>query len=344
MANHLIMAIDQGGTKTDIIIAENNGRIVGAGNDRDWVAVSGERRAVRMLRIRHAAEKATADAGIKLSDINSVSATCIGADWGFEYETGRNNLRNTLGIEQVFLYNDCIGALRGGTEIKGKDCAVLCLGTGANCAVINREGREYIYAYYLKNTHHGAEAIGKFIFQAVFDAECGLGPESSLTKLLLEKTGCKSVDELLMSVTTGRTETETPWKPVYQEYCPLLFEAIRAGDRTASEYIQWLCDELARYVIVAAGKLNMLGREITVVLSGGVPKSGAIMGDLLQKRFEADLPAFKCLNARFEPVVGALLLEYDRIYPGGIPMEVTRNIEQSCVDRKLFRIFRTGEA
>ncbi|MDR3173209.1 MAG: hypothetical protein LBU19_03070 [Treponema sp.] len=334
-----LMGIDQGGTKTDVVIADHTGRILGFGNDRDWIAVTGERRAVRMIRVKYAAGKAAADAGLSLAGIQSVSASCNGADWDFEYAIGRKNLRNTLGIDDVALYNDCIGALRGGTEIKGKDCAVICLGTGANCAVVNRDGEEYIYAYYLKSIHQGAGAIGRFVFQAVYDAEAGLGEKTMLTGLLLEKTGYRSVDELYMSVTTGCTETEAPWIPSYKEYSPLLFQAVNMGDTVAKMYIEWFCGELAHYVIVAAGKLGMKDREITMVLSGGVPKSGSIMVDLLQKNLKQYLSGINCLNARFEPVMGALLLGYDKLYPGGIPAGVMREIERCSAERNLFRSF-----
>ena len=348
---HYILAIDQGGTKTDIIIADHRGNIIGLGNDRDLMAsekineyptyYKKDRRIARMIMIRHAAEKALLDGGLKFSDIHSVSASCTGADWEYEYEVGRKNLRNTLEIEQVSLYNDCIGALRGGTEIKNRDCAVICLGTGANCAVINREGDEYIYAYYLKDIHQGASAIGKFIFDAVIDGESGLGPKTLLTKLLLEKTGYESVDELFMHISAGRHENEKHWEPAYQNFCPLLFQAVKAGDMVANNYLQWFCSDLARYVIIAAIKLGMQEREISVVLSGGVPKSGSLMVDLLQKRFKEDLPGVNCIHACFEPVVGALLLEYDRIYLEGIPGEVMRRLEQNCAKRDLFRSFST---
>jgi N-acetylglucosamine kinase-like BadF-type ATPase len=333
------MGIDQGGTKTDVAIADHAGRILGFGDDRDWKAVTGERRAIRMIRVKYAAAKAAAGAGLTLADIQSVFASCNGADWDFEYAVGRKNLRNTLGIGDVALYNDCIGALRGGTEIRGRDCAVICLGTGANCAVMNRDGEEYIYAYYLKNIHQGAGAIGKFVFQAVYDAEAGLGEKTVLTGLLLEKTGYRSVDELYMSVTTGCTEADIPWAPSYKEYSPLLFQAVNMGDAVAKAYIEWFCGGLARYVVVAAGKLGMKDREITLVLSGGVPKSGSIMVDLLQKNLTQDLPGINCLNARFEPVVGALLLGYDKLYPGGIPPGVMREIERCSAERNLFRPF-----
>ena len=332
-----ILGIDQGGTKTDIIIADHSGQILGTGNDRDWKPISGERRAVRMIRIRYAAEKAAAEAGLEIKDIESVSACCTGADWAFEYEIGRKNLRNTLGIEQASMYNDCIGALRGGTEIRGRDSAVICLGTGTNCAAINREGEEYIYAFYLKDIHQGASAIGKFVFDAVFDAESGFGEKTLLTKLLLDETGYSSVDELHMVYTTGRTETELPLKPVYKEYSFLLFRAIEMGDSVAKEFLEWFCKGLARYVINAARRLKMKDREITVVLSGGVPKSGAIMGEILKKYLTEGLNELIFINARFEPVVGALLLEYDRLYSGGIPEDVMKRLENCCMERNLVR-------
>ena len=345
---HYTMGIDQGGTKTDVVIADEAGNITGYGNDRDLTA-SGkidpypvyykkDRRIVRMVRLRHAAEKALAKAGLKFSDIQSVSASCTGADWEYEYDLGISNLRKTLGIDQISLYNDCIGAMRGGTEIEGRDCAIICLGTGANCAVKNREGSEIIYAYYLKDIHQGAGAIGRFIFNAVYDAQAGLEPETLLTKLLLEETGYSSVDDLYMHITAGRNENEDQWEPAYQNYSHLLFKAVKAGDDTAVNYLDKFCRELARYVTVAARKLAMQDREITVVLSGGVAKNGNLMQELLEKQLKEDLGSVRCINAPMEPVAGAILLAYDRFYPGGIPVDVRRLFEQSCKKYNLYRL------
>lgn len=332
-----IMGIDQGGTKTDIVIADDQGNILSAANDRDWTPVQGERRAVRMLRIRYAAEKAAAEAGISLGGIDRVSGSCNGADWPFEYPIGRKNIRNTLGVQQVRLYNDCIGALRGGTEVRGRDCAVLCLGTGGNCAVFNREGEEYIYAYYLKSIHQGAGAIGRFVFEAVFDAQAGLAPPTALTGLLLEATGYASVEDLFIAVTTGPTEDAKPWTPVYKQFSPLLFQGVGRGDPVSLQYLENFCQGLARYVIVAAKKLGMQQRDIMVVLSGGVLKSGSIMVELIQKNLALALPGARCVNAEFEPVVGALLMEYDQIYPDGVPEQVMQRLRASCVEHNLYR-------
>ena len=331
------LAVDQGYTKTDVLLADDNGNILGYGNDRDWLPIQGERRHVRMIRLRHAADKALREAGLSYDDVDFVSAGCIGADWEFEYEIGRNNIRKTLGIESVELYNDCVGALRGGTEIRGNDCAVLCLGSGANCAVFNRDGKMHTYHYYLKSAHQGAHAIGSFIFQAVFDAKAGLGEQTVLTDLLLNETGHDSVDDLHMEITTGRSKDEKPRYPIYKDYAPLLFRAIELDDEVAIIYLDWLCKELVNYIVIGVNELLIGGRDLNVVLSGGVPKGGDIMHQRLLHHLQQALPNAHLNDADFEPVVGALLLGYDNFFPHGIPKKVTDTLKLNCAERKLYR-------
>ena len=235
------------------------------------------------------------------------------------------------------LYNDCIGALRGGTEMLGRDCAVLCLGSGANCAIFDREGRMHTYHYYIKDEHQGASAIGNFIFQTVIDSEAGLCDETVLTRLLLDETGYSSVDELFMMLTTGRTETEKPVYPEYKDYAPLLFRAIEMDDKAAYNYLNWLCEELVVYVAIGVKKLSIGNRELNVVLSGGVPKGGDILRQRLHYYLKQSLPNAHLIDARLEPVVGAMLLGYDRVYTHGVPKDVTDTLERSCALRNLYR-------
>jgi N-acetylglucosamine kinase-like BadF-type ATPase len=233
--------------------------------------------------------------------------------------------------------------MRGGTETLNRDCAILCMGTGANTAIQNKENETYIFAYYMRMEHQGAYALGNFVFQAVFDAESGLGEKTVLTDLLLKKTEHKTVDELYMHITSGRTETEEKWWPDYPTFGPLVFTAIEMGDKVACAYLEWLCHGLANYVVVGAKRLNIGGRPITVVLSGGVPKGGSVMRDLLEKNLRDALPNAVCVEAKLEPVVGALLLGYDKAYPEGIPQEVQDRLAENCRAKNLYRNIAQGE-
>lgn len=327
----IILAIDQGCTKTDALIADHNGSILGIGNDRDMpFGKTIDIIETNLPRTRYAAEQAVTAAGLTLEAVDAVSASCTGADWPYEYEIGLLRLREALAIEQITLYNDCIGALRGGTELLGRDCAVICLGTGCNIAVSNRDGDAFIYGYYIKERHQGASAIGSLLFETVFDAEVGLVSETALTRLLLDATGYSNAEELHMAVTAGRTDKEPRWEPVYKDYCPLLFDAVHLGDSVAVALLERYCEELAHYVAVAAKRLFMVDRSFDVVLSGGVSKGGSAMRDCLEQHLTRLLPGARCVEARFEPVVGALLLEYDRLYPDGIPVQVMATLEKDC--------------
>jgi N-acetylglucosamine kinase-like BadF-type ATPase len=333
----MILAVDLGGTKAHVVAADSKGHILGFGDDKEWVEEELERRMRKMVRIRFAAENALREAGLRAADIRRVSACCSGADWPFEFPIGARQLREVLGVRDVFYSNDCIGALRGGVEMIGRDCAVLCLGTGSNCAVYNREGESYEYAYYLKDEHQGGEAIGRFIAEAVVDAYAGIAPRTALTQLLLDYTGFGSVEEFHMLRTTGRSEHEPPARPAYKDYCPLLFQAIQMNDAVATRYIDSFCAALAKYVVVAARRLGIEGRSLPVVISGGVCKGDSVIPELVAKHIRAEIPEAYCVNARFEPVVGALLLEYDRAYPAGIPADVMKALEDSCVKYGLYR-------
>lgn len=333
----MILGVDLGGTKTHVLAADHLGHLLGFGDDKNWDYVDADRRMRKILRIKHAAEIAAAQAGLTLADFERVSASCSGADWPFEHPIGVRQLRESLGIQRVSYFNDCIGALRGGTEILANDCAVICLGTGGNCAAYNCEGENFQYAYYFKDEHQGGGAIGRFIADAVVDASIGLIPPTALTGLLLEATGCSSAEEFHMLRTTGRTENEEPIRPVYKDFAPLLFQAIAMEDSLAKAFLERFGRELAHYVVVAAQRLGMAERNITVVMSGGVCKGDSLLTKTVERYLRKELPGACCVDARYEPVVGALLLEYDKLYPNGVPCAVMAELERGCARLGLFR-------
>ncbi|MCL2708761.1 MAG: hypothetical protein FWF03_06555 [Defluviitaleaceae bacterium] len=331
-----LIAIDQGGTKTDALIADVLGNILSFEHDRDRPAEWDMTRDGRMRRIKFAADKAAKSSGVGLDDVDSVYACCTCADWPFEYELDTQRIRETLGISEVRLYNDCIGAMRGGTKTRGKDCAILCLGTGGNCAVQNKDGGLYVYAYYFKSEHQGSGAIGRFVFQAVCDSEAGLIPKTAFTDLLLSETGYASVDELHMALTTGRSEFEAPWRPRYHDYTHLLYKAISSGDEVAVNYFEKFSADMANYVISGAKRLGITDRPLTLVLSGGVLKNFG-MSEIIARRVLSALPGTRCVDAAYEPVVGSLLLGFDDVYPDGLPDDVLKNIDEGCEKFGLFR-------
>lgn len=338
----LTLGIDQGGTKTDIVIADETGRILGYGNDRGHTDLEGERREVRMRRIRYAADRAFSASGLSSPQLSHVYANCNGADWEFEYEVGRKNLIRTLGVPHTVIFNDCMGALRSGISTAGRDCAVICLGSGTNVGIKSRNGEELIYGYFIHDEDHGGGAIGKAVFEAAYDDYIGLGPATVLTPLLLEATGFDDIQELFIATTTGRTEDEKPLRLKHKDYAWLMFEAMRAGDVTANRFVNAFCKRLTKYVVLGAQRMGLSGDDFTVVISGGIVKVGMEIFEILERYIKEVMPGVNCVNARYEPVIGPILYFYDDYYNGSIPDEVLERLDSECIKYGLIRKSSAG--
>ena len=126
------LAIDQGGTKTVAIVADDEGHILGKGVGAGACHFfDGMPKA--MTTVEAAARLALTQAGLAPRELHTVSAGLAGANWPEEIVALETGLRNMLAVDDVRVYNDCLIALRGGTA--RTRCAVLCAGTGLNAGL-----------------------------------------------------------------------------------------------------------------------------------------------------------------------------------------------------------------
>jgi len=179
------LAIDQGGTKTDALVFTQDGSILGIGNDRAIRTHSDNYQAQQAQFIRVAAENALKAANVSIADIASVRAALNGADWAHDYPRLQSLTARALIVpeEIVSIINDCIGAMRGGTA--EPRCAVVCVGTGLNCAAQNECGEQYIYGYFIPNRDQGALALGESAWCAMTDEWNGMGQATAITPEVL---------------------------------------------------------------------------------------------------------------------------------------------------------------
>lgn len=295
----LILALDQGGTKTAALVANASGEILGAGYGRGAChAESGME--VAMGAVMEAAGAALSAAGATLAQVETVCGGMAGADWPDEYPLLENALRETTGVRNVQVVNDCIIAWRAGT-----DCpvgAVLCAGTALNAAVIGPHGQSYIFGYYISGDDLGGTALGRLSLRAVFAAESGIGPGTRLTDLLLSHFGLASVDDLMRAYVSGKLGRTSTLVPVLEQ-------AVALGDDVAVRLVADFGERLARYVTAGQKRFGMLQCEQDVVLSGGVFKAHLPgLRESVTRAVLREAPRARLVDARYEPVVGALLL------------------------------------
>ena len=303
-----VLGLDQGGSKTHAVVADMEGNILGCGTGAGAChSVAGL--GVAMAAIRDASMQAIGAAGLSTAQIDVVAAGLTGVDWPHETQLLRGALSDTLQIPQdrILVVNDCLIALRAGTS-KPSGC-ILCAGSGLNCAVRHPDGREYTFGFYIEDACQGGNALGLRTLQAVFDAEAGLCPPTSLTQKVLAHMGCESVDQMLFRhVTSGLGSERILRLP------PVVEEAAIEGDEVAKEVLRVFGRDIARYVVAGLRRLDMLAMDVEVILSGSIFKCRApeLIGTVTEVIL-GSAPHARILESVYEPVIGAMLMALDHL-------------------------------
>jgi len=290
--------VDQGGTKTEAAVFTDQGRILGVGDDRDRRTPDERYAQVQREMIGVAAGRALGAARLSLGQLSGACLALNGADWPHEYTALAHMAADVLGlaVERVTVINDCIGAMwavRGGGHR-----AVICAGTGLNCAVQRAGSPPFLYGYFINDRDQGGSALGQAAFGAIIDAHNGLGPETGLLGAALRHYGSASLEALYMDITSGRIDFQP------KDLSPLLMREARGGDAVARRILEAAADRLARYVLRGVERVGIPGEPLALVLSGGAFKGDGVC---LEREIAARLrvrPEIHVLQARMEPVVG----------------------------------------
>lgn len=322
---NLVIGVDQGASKTQVLAADCNGTIVGMGlAPGGYHAITG---------MQQAMEQVAAAAKIAMKDcppdakVVSVGAGMTGADFAHEYELLHGALSELFPAAQVRVVNDCIIALRAGTS--APDCIILCAGSGLNCGVHKHDGSEYVFGYYIDDNWQGGEAIGRQALITVFDAQNGLAAPTMLTERVLAHYQFKDVNSLLEAYALKRLETGSI-KYLLQEvdFCAC------AGDKEAEALLRRFGAQWARYVVAGMKKLALHEKDAVVVLSGGVFKCRSpILCDSVAQGINAVYPGVKIVMAKYEPVVGGTIMAME-LLGKELP---AKNLEAAAVKWNLIR-------
>lgn len=324
-----ILGIDQGGSKTHVIIGDTDGNILGLGVSYGAChSVNGLEYAIKAVKL--AAEIALSQAKITIEDVQAIYAGMTGVDWEFEGDLLREKLSLEFKVTNIHVVNDCIIAMRSGTNLNYS--CVLCAGSGLNCA-IKKDDIEFVYGFYIDEMHQGGVAIFERAIKAVFDSELGLSQQTILTQKVFNHFNVKNADELLYKKVTGKLSSKD------MLYLPIIVEeAALANDMIALKLLYDYGTEISQYAIAGMKKFDMLNMEVEIVLSGSVFKCVApIFKDAIVTEIHKHAIHAKIVDALYEPVVGALLLSLDLVYDT-INDDILSNLEVTASKFNLKRI------
>jgi len=335
----LFLGIDQGGSKTQIAVCDESGNIVGAatGDAATFYLRDPENKSTAI--VKQLAEQNVRWTSTSVDDrqtwrsIVHVCGGISGVDWPHEIPIHEERLRSGLwrGVDSATAVNDSIIALRAGSSAPNR-CIVVA-GTGLNIATHSEDGAEYTYGYFIPYRLGGGGAMGWAVIDAVIEAHAGVRPPTLLTDVALKFSGCANVEEFLTKYTTDRLSQFR-----HQFLYPGLVESAVAGDAAANEIINDFVARCAAYLEVALTRHLVSTDNAELVFSGGVFKGvGRFVSDALTRILTPKFPRLKFVNARFEPVCGALLMLLDKHYSNNIPPNVIENFETGVAKHNLTR-------
>jgi N-acetylglucosamine kinase-like BadF-type ATPase len=306
----LVLGLDAGNTKTLALLAGLDGAIVGSGRGGCGDIYGAGSPEAALVQIEAALAGAFACAGLS-PDLGSLAAACgsmAGADWPEDFELLRRELEARGLRRNLSIYNDAFGALRAGSP-DGFGVAVAC-GTGTATGARAPDGRLWHTSYW--QGPQGALELAQLVLEAVYRAELGLDPPTSLTGRVLAFFKLPDVEQVLHQLTARppRPSAERPGLALGPLARVLLDEA-HAGDPTALTIAQRHGAALGDYALVAARHVGLGERHtpFTLVLAGGVLRHPTnVLKAALIERVRAAAPGVQPVVSRFEPVVGAVLL------------------------------------
>ena len=323
-----ILGIDQGGTKTAAAVMREDGFIVGSATAKGaYFPNEGVENALEQMAA--AAEGAVNNAGIGKEEIAYTVAGVGGIDWIGDDMMIRDALRERLSLGEIFACNDAVIAFYSGAL--RSHGAVICAGTGMNGALIDKNGRQFVYGDYMEEKAQGGSALAKRALRKVFDAELGLCPPTKLTQLFLQQAGLTDVDALLK-----RYMTEEGFRKELRFLMPQILMVARMGDEAAGSLLDEFAGEIVAYIEAGFRKMEMTPGEEDIVLAGSIFKGAD--NPLTSRVIEGvrgRMRGAQVVQARYEPVVGACIMGLDKL--GMEPSKWEVGIQKSAAVLGLLR-------
>jgi N-acetylglucosamine kinase-like BadF-type ATPase len=331
-----VLAVDGGGSKTDVALLRRDGSVLGAvrvaGADwdgRTW-ATWGHIEDTQLVPIHAAIAEAAQRAGFDpdrrpLADVGSF---CLaGADLPSDDRRLLSWLRRNGWVNEPILRNDTFAVLRAGTE-RTWGVAVVC-GYGTNCAGVAPDGRVARFPAIgpISGDWGGGSELGGLAAWHAIRSQDGRGPKTALQRSVPTFFGFRTPRQLMEAV-----YFEEIGEDRLAELAPLVFREAVGGDAVSRDIIDRQADEIVLMATTAIRRLRMRDLDVDVVLGGGIFRNpDPTFFDRIHEGLVAYAPRAAIRRLTGPPLVGAALIGLDAL--GARPAALAAARERLTHDR-----------
>lgn len=293
----VVLGVDGGGTKTVAVLSDLSGRVLGCGRAGSCDIYSHPQAEDE---VELAVRRACATAGLDVSAIGTAVYSLAGADWPEDFSHWRDVLENRRLGADIRIINDAIGVLN--SDLPEGDAVVVVCGTGAGIGSRNSAGDTW-HSSFWQLTQGGIELTKKAL-HAVYRADLGIEPPTTLTRPVLDHYRVGSVEDLL-----HKFEGRASARPTDRAgLVPILFQEADRHDAAALRILQGHGEALAEFAVAAARKVGIVEGPFHLLLTGGVFRNpSAVLRHSLLARMQERGARFSVVDGRSEPVKGAVM-------------------------------------
>ena len=316
MSDEVIVAVDGGGSKTDVVAVALDGTLLAhsrgpASNPQ----TEGLETAVAVVDGLVSDVLAVAD-----RPVLRTAVYLAGLDLPVEIETFGAAVATLPWAVDPIVDNDMFALLRTGTQ--EPDAIALICGTGINAVGVRADGATARYPALgsITGDWGGGSHFGEKALWHAARAVDGRGAATSFTESIPRHFDLPDVQAVYEALHFGRL----PFSAL-ASLAPLVLECADAGDPAAISIVDRQAREIVTMVCTAMDRLQLTGRGVPVVLGGGVLAAG---NRGLLDRVDAGILAHdvgaRISVVRERPIVGATLLALESVGAGDTALDAAR--------------------
>lgn len=295
------LAVDGGGTKTDVICTDKNGAVVGRGLSGPTNITSTSVGAASFNLIEAIRQAVETLPEAEQSGFPVMVMGLAGIDSQKEYDQAYEVFSRSIAhykIEKFILVNDSVIALKNGTD--KTDALILVAGTGSICFGTNEGGQSFKTSgmdYLLADQGSGYD-IGRHVLRESVKSYDGRSAKSLLENLVCEHFKIPSILDL-------KNEVYHPplTKIEVAELAPLCTKAFEQGDKVANDIFNWTVTGIVLMISTVINNLSLVNFDL--VLSGAITKIPYINQEV-SKIVKEKYPGATIITPSSDPVFGAL--------------------------------------
>lgn len=266
-AEGVVVAVDGGGSKTDVVVLDALGELLahtrGPGSNLDVLGVDGSLAVISALVegvLTTVPNRPVLHTGIYLS----------GIDLPAEIEAYSQALAKEPWVGRVpeataVVDNDLFALLRAGTN--DPDAVAVVCGSGINAVGVRRDGASARFPALgmVSGDWGGGGCLGRQALWHAVRSEDGRGPKTLLQELVPHAYGLSTVQEVVEGLHFKRLEARS-----VLNLTRVLFDAAEQGDMVAQGDVDRQAAEVVTLVRTVVQRLELAEQHIPVVLGGSI--------------------------------------------------------------------------